>query len=122
MELIVFDLDGTLLNRNSTISNYTSETLKLLSKNQIAYTVATGRTFHGARTILEGHRFDLPQAYKNGVMVWHPEQQRFSNNTTLRASELEGVVQTCLRQGLTPFVFTLDEDYQTTVYYPALQT
>ena len=40
MELIVFDLDGTLLNRKSTISDYTSETLKLLSKREIAYTVA----------------------------------------------------------------------------------
>ena len=44
MELIVFDLDGTLLNRQSTISDYTSETLQLLSKREIAYTVATGRT------------------------------------------------------------------------------
>ena len=122
MELIVFDLDGTLLNRDSTISDYTSETLKLLAKREIAYTVATGRTFHGARAILEGHRFDLPQAYKNGVMIWHPEQQSFSNSTTLTASELENVVQACLHQGLTPFVFTLDEDHQSTVYYPALQT
>jgi Cof subfamily protein (haloacid dehalogenase superfamily) len=122
MELIVFDLDGTLLNRDSTISDFTSDTLKLLSKRQIAYTVATGRTLHGARTILEGHRFDLPQAYKNGVMVWHPEQQCFSNSTTLRASDIENVVQACLNQGLTPFVFTLGEDYQSTVYYPALQT
>ena len=29
MELVVFDLDGTLLNRDSVISDYTSETLKL---------------------------------------------------------------------------------------------
>ena len=122
MELIVFDLDGTLLNRDSTISDYTSETLKLLSKREIAYTVATGRTLHGARTILEGHRFDLPQAYKNGVMIWHPEQQLFSNSSTLTASELENVVRACLHQGLTPFVFTLDEDHQSTVYHPALQT
>jgi phosphoglycolate phosphatase-like HAD superfamily hydrolase len=52
MELIVFDLDGTLLNRESTISDYTSETLKLLSKREIAYTVATGRTLHGARALI----------------------------------------------------------------------
>ena len=30
MELVVFDLDGTLLNRDSKISEYTSETLRLL--------------------------------------------------------------------------------------------
>jgi HAD superfamily hydrolase (TIGR01484 family) len=81
MELIVFDLDGTLLNRESAISEYTSETLKLLSSREIAYTVATGRTLHGARAILQGHRFDLPQAYKNGVMIWHPQQRRFSSST-----------------------------------------
>ncbi len=44
MELIVFDLDGTLLNEKSAISDYTSETLKLLAEHEIAYTVATGRT------------------------------------------------------------------------------
>ena len=62
MELVVFDLDGTLLNRSSAISAYTSETLKRLSERGIAYTVATGRTLHGAREILAGHEFTLPQA------------------------------------------------------------
>ncbi|MFT6371423.1 MAG: Cof subfamily protein (haloacid dehalogenase superfamily) [Gammaproteobacteria bacterium] len=122
MDLIIFDLDGTLLNRNSLISEYTSETLKLLSEREIAYTVATGRTLHGAKGILDGHRFDLPHAYKNGVMIWYPELQQFSNSMTLTASELENVVQDCLHQGLTPFVFTLDTNHQSTVYYPALQS
>ena len=122
MELIVFDLDGTLLNRNSTISDYTSETLKLLSKRDIAYTIATGRTLHGARTVLEGHQFELPQAYKNGVLIWHPDQRRYSNSTTLTAPELEHVVRACIQQGVTPFVFTLDEDHNSTVYHSALQT
>ena len=122
MELIVFDLDGTLLNRQSAISDYTSETLKLLSKREIAYTVATGRTLHGARAILEGHCFDLPQAYKNGVMIWHPQQQKFSSSTTLTAAELENVVRACLHHGLTPFVFTLDADDKSTVYHPVLQS
>ena len=121
MELIVFDLDGTLLNRQSTISDYTSETLKLLSKREIAYTVATGRTLHGARAILEGHHFPLPRAYKNGVMIWHPEQQRYSSSMTLTAAELDNVVHACLHQGLTPFVFTLNADNNNTVYHSVLQ-
>jgi hypothetical protein len=122
MELIVFDLDGTLLNRKSAISAYTSETLQLLSQREIAYTVATGRTLHGAQALLEGHRFNLPQAFKNGVMIWHPAQRRFSSSTTLTASELENVVQACIHQGVTPFVFTLDEDDESTVYHPVVQT
>jgi len=122
MELIVFDLDGTLLNRESTISDYTSETLKLLSKREIAYTVATGRTLHGARAIMEGHSFNLPQAFKNGVLIWHPGQQKFSSSMTLTAAELDNVVGACLEQGVTPFVFTLDEDEESTVYHPVLRT
>jgi Cof subfamily protein (haloacid dehalogenase superfamily) len=122
MELIVFDLDGTLLNRRSAISDYTSETLKLLSEREIAYTVATGRTLHGARAILEGHRFELPQAYKNGVMIWHPGERRFSSSNTLTAAELENVVHACVRNGVTPFVFTLDANHNSTVYHPALRT
>ena len=122
MELIVFDLDGTLLNQESAISDYTSETLKLLAEHEIAYTVATGRTLHGARAILEGHQFLLPQAYKNGVMIWHPEQRRFSSGALLTADELDHIVRACIRQDVTPFVFTLDEDQQSTVYHPPLQS
>ena len=118
MELVVFDLDGTLLNRDSAISDYTSETLKLLSEREIAYTVATGRTLHGARAILDGHHFPLPQAYKNGVMIWHPETQRLSSGATLTPDELDNIVRACVAQGVTPFVFTLDEDNESTVYHP----
>jgi Cof subfamily protein (haloacid dehalogenase superfamily) len=117
MELVVFDLDGTLLNRESAISDYTSETLRLLSQRDIAYTVATGRTLHGARAVLDGHQFRLPQVYKNGVMIWHPETKRFSSGATLTPGELENVVRACLSQRLTPFVYTLDEDAESTVYH-----
>ena len=122
MELIVFDLDGTLLNQDSAISDYTSETLKLLAEHEIAYTVATGRTLHGARAILEGHQFLLPQAYKNGVMIWHPEQKQFSSGAMLTADELDHVVHACIQQGVTPFVFTLEDDQQNIVYHPGLQS
>ena len=122
MELIVFDLDGTLLDKNSTISAYTSDTLELLARREIAYTIATGRTLHGARAVLEGHRFELPQAYKNGVMIWHPAERRLSSNTTLTTTELESVIGACLRQGVTPFVFTLGPAHEAHVYHSAPQS
>ena len=122
MELIVFDLDGTLLDRSSRISAYTSETLKLLSERGIAYTVATGRTLHGARAIIEGHGFELPQAYKNGVLIWHPQQRQFSSGALLTRPELNHIVQSCIAESVTPFVFTLDGHRESTVYHPPFQT
>ncbi|NNK37179.1 MAG: HAD family phosphatase [Xanthomonadales bacterium] len=122
MELIVFDLDGTLLNQESAISEYTSETLRLLAGKEIAYTVATGRTLHSARAVLEGQQFLLPQAYKNGVMIWHPEQRRLSGGALLTVDELDHIVQSCIRRAVTPFVFTLEQDREGAVYHPPLQS
>ena len=44
MDLVVFDLDGTLLNGASQVSEHTRDTLAGLRERGIAYTVATGRT------------------------------------------------------------------------------
>ena len=122
MELIVFDLDGTLLNQESEISDYTSQTLKLLADKEIAYTVATGRALHSARAILDGHQFNLPQAYKNGVMIWHPEQMQFSSGALLTPDELDHIVHACIQQKVTPFVFTMEEGLKNIVYHPPLQS
>ncbi len=121
MELVVFDLDGTLLNSSSEISDYTSETLRKLSERGIAYTVATGRTLHGARAVLEGHGFELPQAFKNGVMIWHPEQRQLRSGALLTRGELDHVVDSSLQQDVTPFVFTLGSHDESTVYHPPLR-
>lgn len=122
MELIVFDLDGTLLNKSAEISAYTRETLSRLSDRGIAYTVATGRTLHASRSILEGNGFRLPQAYKNGVMIWDPETDVFSHQNFLTLSEVEHVLDAILAQRITPFIFTLEPGNRHAVYHPPLQT
>ena len=48
MTLVVFDLDGTLLDNTSKISGYTADTLALMRAKRIPYTVATGRTLQAA--------------------------------------------------------------------------
>ncbi|MBT8144956.1 MAG: HAD family hydrolase [Gammaproteobacteria bacterium] len=114
MELIVFDLDGTLLDGNAEISSYTSDTLRMLAAQGIAYTVATGRTLHASRTLLDGQGFALPQVFKNGVLVWHPNDQRLTSGALLTMREVDRVVSASTRHDVTPFVFTLDA----TVYHP----
>jgi Cof subfamily protein (haloacid dehalogenase superfamily) len=120
MELIVFDLDGTLLNRESQISDYTRETLVLLTQHNIAYTVATGRALHGSRDILAGHNFNLPQVYKNGAMIWLPEHESYSRKILLTSAEIKQVLSAFVALGLAPFIYTLNSDNSHAVYHPPL--
>jgi len=122
MELIVFDLDGTLLNRESKISDYTRDTLSLLARRNIAYTVATGRALHGARTLLEGHGFNLPQIYKNGAMIWLPQDQAYSRKHLLTPDEIGRVLNAFIAQKVAPFIYTLEENGEHAVYHPPLIT
>lgn len=122
MDLVVFDLDGTLLNKRQTITDYTRETLRLLSQRNIAYTVATGRTLHAARTCLAGVDFPLPHIYKNGVLVWQPESEIYSHTNLLEPEEIAAVLDSFARNPITPFVFTLEKDGAHMVYHTPPQT
>ncbi len=122
MELIVFDLDGTLLNSKSQISDYTKDTLSLLAKRDIAYTVATGRALHGASNILDGHGFSLPQIFKNGAMIWLPNEQTYSAKHLLTPDEIGRVLEAFIAQRVAPFIYTLEEGGEHAVYHPPLVT
>ena len=56
------------------------------------------------------------------MLIWHPETRYFSRGATFTPDELDNVVRACITQGLTPFVFTLDDDNDSVVYHPPLRT
>ena len=122
MDLIVFDLDGTLLNRHSALSEGTRDTLRQLAGRGIAYTVATGRTLHAARALLEGSEFTLPHIYKNGVMIWRPDTGQYSHSNLLAMHEIRRVIDGFIAQGITPFIFTIEPAGRHGVYHLPLQT
>ncbi len=122
MDLIVFDLDGTLLNASEEISPYTRATLDQLAERSILYTIATGRTLHASRSVLESHPFRLPQAYKNGVVIWNPSDEAYSHHTFLTLNEVAHVLEAVSERGLTPFMFTVEPGNVHAVYHLPLKT
>ncbi|MCB1709350.1 MAG: HAD family phosphatase [Halioglobus sp.] len=122
MELVVFDLDGTLLNRDSALSTGTRDTLRRLADRGIAYTVATGRTLHAARTLLEGSEFKLPHIYKNGVMIWRPDTGSYSHSNLLAIDEIRSIIEGFISQGIPPFIFTIEPADRHGVYHLPLKT
>ena len=119
MDLIFFDLDGTLLNDASEISPFTKDTLSLLSEKNIAYTVATGRTMLSAQGIVQGHDFDLPQIYNNGVTIWDPKVQQLTLENLLNHAEISTVVNFALARGITPFVNAIGHQHNHFIFHGA---
>lgn len=120
MQLVIFDLDGTLLNDVSRISPFTSATLKKLTKKNIAYTFATGRTFDSAQGIIAGHQFILPQIYSNGVIIWNPENQTLSLDNCLSSQEARYIINTTLLQHITPFISAVNHKHQHFIFHPTV--
>ncbi|MFW8591211.1 HAD family hydrolase [Glaciecola sp. 2405UD65-10] len=121
MDLIFFDLDGTLLNNASEISTFTKDTLGLLSEKDIAYTVATGRTMLAAKHLIEDHAFTLPHIYNNGVTIWDPEHESLTLENLLDNAEISTVLSIATSHNITPFVNTL-ENHHHNIYFPDPQT
>lgn len=110
MDIVFFDLDGTLLNKDSVISEFTRETLGLLTEKNIAHTVATGRSMLSAQHVIDGHNFALPHIYNNGVTVWDPIGNALTLENLLDQTEVMTIVECALANGIAPFINTLDSD------------
>lgn len=110
MNLVVFDLDGTLLNKRAEISPFTRDTLNLMRKKGIAYTVATGRTLHSAHDIIAEHGFIKPHIYSNGVTLWDPDAEKLSLNHPLSNSEVSAILKAGETHQITPFVSVVDDE------------
>ena len=117
MDLIFFDLDGTLLNDASEITPFTKATLMLLKEKDIAYTVATGRTMLSAQHILNGHDFDLPHIYNNGVTTWDPKNRQLLLKNLLSEAEITKVIELALTHSITPFVNAIDNNHHHFIFH-----
>jgi hydroxymethylpyrimidine pyrophosphatase-like HAD family hydrolase len=84
--------------------------------------VATGRTLHAARALLEGSEFRLPHIYKNGVMIWRPDTGHYSHSNLLATHEIRSIVEGFAAQGITPFIFTVEPQDRHGVYHLPLRT
>ena len=104
MDLIFFDLDGTLLDDTSGLSVYTKETLELLRAKKIAHTIATGRSMLSAHSILNGYDFDLPQIYNNGVTIWDPVTEELILENLLGENSIANILDAAMSKNIAPFV------------------
>ena len=80
MKLVVSDLDGTLLNDDSEVSNETIEMIKRLKENGIEFAIATGRSFNSANKIRKKIGLEIYLICNNGANIYNKNGELIKNN------------------------------------------
>lgn len=69
IELVVADLDGTLLDTNHEVSERAAQAIKKLREQHIRFMLATGKTRQSAIKIIEQLGLDTPGVYVQGLVL-----------------------------------------------------
>ncbi|EAR08355.1 HAD-IIB family hydrolase [Reinekea blandensis] len=109
-ELLVFDLDGTILNEHEQLSDVTRHALSELDRLGINWTVATGRMPQGAREALPNIAFQHPQVYKNGVLIWDLNEDKVISKIPMDRDEVLEACRRLHQHGINPWLNTLDHE------------
>lgn len=73
MTLYITDLDGTLLRSDTSLSEYSVNTLNSLMERGVMFTYATARSFASASPLVKSLRLSCPAVIFNGVFVIDPK-------------------------------------------------
>lgn len=104
IQLIVADLDGTLLNSQQQLTERTEKALKAALAKGVQVMLATGKTFTSGRKLVEKLGLTTPGIYNQGTVAYNADGSlRFQHTLTPSLS----------RQVIT---FAEDRGYQVTLY------
>ena len=108
--LYISDLDGTLLNKNSVLSEYTKNTLNKIISWEINFTVVTGRTTDAVQQIMSDVDLNIPIASFNGVVIYDTKQKRYEKVYRLAAEDIRKIIDVLKSHGASALVYELKGD------------
>lgn len=115
--LYISDMDGTLLQSNGKLSEYSKEKLNEFYQKGIPFAVATARSMVSATPLLEGVHFAAPIVLMNGVFVYDTETKKAVKYHEIEHSALQKILDCFYEKKLHPFMFLYGDDYKLSIKY-----
>lgn len=106
--LYVSDLDGTLLNGDGHLSDFTVNTINLLIKKGLNFTVATARSISSAKGLVEQIETKIPGVMMNGVFLTDLITKEQKYVCKMEQHTAKQVIDAFLQAGRPPIVYTFD--------------
>ncbi len=105
--LYVTDLDGTLLNSQSRLSEYTLKTVNAVVERGVLFTYATARSLVSASMVTKGLSQKIPIIAYNGAFIIEPCTGEFLSHESFSCEETETVIDTLEKLDIHPAVYSL---------------
>lgn len=105
--LYVSDLDGTLLNTNSELSEKSKEIINSLVEKGVKFTYATARSFSSASKILKGLNLTIPAITYNGAYFVEPKDGKVIYSTAFSNAQMNYISAILIENKTYPLVYSL---------------
>lgn len=106
MTLYITDLDGTLLRSDTSISEYSVNTLNSLIERGVMFTYATARSFASASPLVSGLRLSCPAIIFNGVFIVDPRTGKHLAENTYSAECRRMARELFITENIAPLVYS----------------
>ncbi len=104
-KLMAVDIDGTLLDDNSRLTENTKKTIRLGVEIGLIFTIATGRPIQGVEYLNKMLDLDLPFITYNGAMVVMGRSKEILYEQKLSPTDTKDIVELGLKYGVTVMVW-----------------
>lgn len=104
--LYVTDLDGTLLNKNDKISEYSCRVINELVEKGMLFTYATARSLSSASIVAEGLSTKIPVIVYNGGFIVRPDTGEQLYSVSFTPKERTDLQETLAAAGVSPLVYS----------------
>ena len=103
--LYVTDLDGTLLNSNDQISQYSMEIINGLVAKGMQFTYATARSLVSASVVAKGLSTTIPVIAYNGALIVNPATGEVISSLSFTGEEAARIREVLQENGANPLVY-----------------
>ncbi len=106
--IYISDLDGTLLNDNARLSDFSREILNDLLLNHLPFTVASARSVISMQNILSGIKLHLPVIEFNGAFISDLETGHHYVVNNINSAIVTEIYKLIIDSGFIPFISTFN--------------
>lgn len=106
--LYISDLDGTLLDSNEKLSDYTASNLNELLDNGVVFSFATARSYTTAKKVTPNLNMKHPAVVHNGTFIVDKDGKIIAKNT-FKKQDATNIIDTLLESDVNPVVYSLIE-------------